>query len=86
MLQTERYVIHMDHSLARELADKVAACILRSGHSKASVAVGAGIPYTTFTRKINGHTEFTLSELLRIAAVLGVPPSTFAPSVFMEVA
>jgi len=72
----------MDQSPAQELADKVAACILRAGRSKASVASDAGIPITTFTRKINGHTEFTFSELLRIADSLGVPPSTFTPSRF----
>lgn len=76
----------MDHSPAQELADKVAACILRSGRTKASVATAAGIPHTTFNRKINGYTEFTFGELLRIAAALDVPPATFTPSSFLEVA
>lgn len=72
----------MDHSLARELADKVAASILRSGRSKSSVALEAGIALTTFNRKINGHVEFSFGDLLRIAAVLRVPPSTFTPTSF----
>lgn len=72
----------MDHSPAQETADKVAATILRTGRSKASVAADAGIPQTTFGRKINGHVEFTFSELLRIANALGVSPSTFTPTAF----
>ncbi|MCI2959514.1 helix-turn-helix domain-containing protein [Agromyces atrinae] len=76
----------MDYTPAKELADKVAASILRSGRTKASVASAAGIPHTTFNRKIHGHTEFTISELLRIAEVLEIAPSALAPSAFLEVA
>lgn len=76
----------MDHSTSQEVADKVAAAILRSGRSKSSVAAGAGIAQTTFTRKINGHVEFTFGELLRIAADLGVSPSTLTPSAFLAAA
>ncbi|WP_341935302.1 helix-turn-helix transcriptional regulator [Microbacterium sp. LWO14-1.2] len=73
----------MDHSIAQELADKVAASILRAGRSKTSVAAAAGIPGTTFNRKINGHVEFTMGELVRIARVLEVAPSTLTPSAFL---
>ena len=76
----------MDHSVAKEIADKVAASILRAERSKASVASAAGIPQTTFTRKINGHTEFTFSELLKIAEVLAISPSAFAPATFQAAA
>ncbi|WP_264631490.1 helix-turn-helix domain-containing protein [Microbacterium hydrothermale] len=76
----------MAHSPAQEMADKVAATILRSGRTKASVASAAGIPHTTFTRKINGHTEFTVGEILRLAEVLDVPPSTLTPSALLAVA
>ena len=72
----------MDHITAREIADKVAANILRAERSKASVALAVGIPATTFNRKINGHVEFTFSELLRIAEELDVNPSELIPSVF----
>lgn len=75
-------VIRMDHTTAQEVADKVAAAILRAGASKSSVASSAGIPSTTFGRKINGHVEFTFGELLRIAEALGVSPSTLTPSAF----
>ena len=82
MIRTGAYVIHMDHTTAKEVADKVAASILRSGRSKASVATQAGIPATTFGRKINGHVEFTLSELMRIAETLEVAPSALIPAAF----
>ncbi|WAC68868.1 helix-turn-helix domain-containing protein [Microbacterium sp. SL75] len=72
----------MDHSLAKLTADKVAASILRAGRSKASVASAAGIPTSTFGRKIDGHVEFTLGELLRIARAVGVSPSEYVPAEF----
>ena len=76
----------MDQTPAQDIADKVAAAILRSGRSKASVARDAGIPNTTFGRKLDGHVEFTFSELLRLAEVLGVAPSSLVPSEFRALA
>lgn len=73
----------MDHNTPQEIADKVAAGILRANRSKASVAIAVGIPGTTFGRKINGHVEFTFAELLRIAEELGVDPSSLIPSAFV---
>lgn len=73
----------MDHITAQEIADKVAAGILRAGRSKSSVALAVGIPATTFGRKINGHVEFTFAELLRIAEELAVEPSTLIPVAFV---
>lgn len=69
-------------NVAKEVADRVAGCILRSGRSKASVARAVGIPMTTFNRKLDGHTEFTFSDLARIALELGVRPSSFTPELF----
>ena len=73
----------MDNTPAIEVADKVAATILRAGRSKASVAAAVGIPATTFGRKINGHVEFTFGELLKVADALEVAPSAFTPSAFV---
>lgn len=73
----------MNHSIAQELADKVAASILRADRSRRSVAAAAGIPATTFKRKIDGHVEFTMGELIRIARVLDVSPSTLVPPAFL---
>ena len=72
----------MDHFITQEVAGKVAAAILESGISKRSVSEAAGIPATTFGRKIKGHVEFTFSELIRIAEVIGVKPSEFTPTAF----
>lgn len=44
--------------------------ILKRGTSKNAVARKAGIPATTFDRKINGKTGFTLNELGDVAAAL----------------
>lgn len=76
----------MDYSLAQEIADKVAAAILRSGRSQTSVAAAAGIPLTTFNRKLNGHTEFGIGELIRIARALGINPSELMPAALLAAA
>jgi len=62
-----------------EVADKVAAAILRSGKSKSHVANASGIPLTTFIRKINGHSDFSLSEINSIAQVLGISCAHLIP-------
>lgn len=80
----DRYIIHMDHLITQAVADKVAAEILKSGRSKSSVAVSVGIPATTFNRKIHGHVEFTVSEILRIAEELNVAPSRLVPALFTK--
>ncbi|MGG7507981.1 helix-turn-helix domain-containing protein [Plantibacter sp. YIM 135249] len=71
-------------SITNEVADKVAATITRSGKSKLSVAEQAGIPTTTFNRKINGHGDFSLRELDLVAKALGVDPATFLPLAFRQ--
>lgn len=73
----------MDHSQIKMTADKVAASILRAGRSRASIASAAGIPYSTFCRKLDGHTEFTIGELIRVAHAVGVLPSEYAPDEFL---
>ena len=71
---------------SREVAEWVATAVQRSiedqGRSKKSVADETGIPHPTFYRKVAGHGEFRLSELLAIADTLGVPPQTFVPPAF----
>ena len=46
--------------------------IVRNNTSKNAVARAAGIPLTTFSRKINGHGDFTLRELGQVATALEV--------------
>lgn len=62
------------------VASEVLANVTQSGKSKRSVAMQAGIPYTTFTRKLDGHGDFTIRELASIAAALGVSLKNVIPT------
>lgn len=70
----------METNTTAEIALKVAAAIGRSAHSQRAVAKEAGIPSTTFTRKIGGHTDFTIIELISVARILGLALEDFLPS------
>lgn len=78
------YGLHMDGNkptTARDAAANVMTAttrnilieIVRSDTSKNLIARKAGIPLTTFSRKINGHADFTIRELGSVAEALGVP-------------
>lgn len=58
--------------VSQQVADRVAAEILRRGLYKTDVAKAAQIAQSTFSQKVNGHTEFTIAELVRVAAALGI--------------
>lgn len=53
--------------------------IKRRKTSKNAVARAAGIPGTTFDRKINGKNDFTLSELGAVAEALGLTLADILP-------
>lgn len=53
--------------------------IAQSGSNKNKVARAAGIPLTTFSRKINGHGDFSLRELGSIANALGLTLDQILP-------
>ena len=53
--------------------------IKRRATTKNAVARKAGIPATTFDRKINGVNDFTLNELGAIAAALGITLADILP-------
>lgn len=53
--------------------------IVRKGSSKNAVAKASGIPLTTFSRKINGHGDFSLRELGDIASALGLVLADIIP-------
>lgn len=48
----------------------ILVAIAKSGSNKNKIARSAGIPLTTFSRKINGHGDFSLRELGNIAQAL----------------
>jgi predicted transcriptional regulator len=53
--------------------------IVRRSISKNAVARNAGIPLTTFSRKVNGHGDFTLRELGAIAAAIDMELGDILP-------
>lgn len=54
--------------------------IKRGGTTKNAVAKAAGIPATTFDRKINGVNDFTLAELGAVAEALGLTLADILPA------
>lgn len=56
--------------------------ILDAERSQQWVADKAGIPITTLRRKLQGHTDFRLSEVANIARALNVNPSDLLPESF----
>lgn len=76
------FYIRMDSNTATEIGEKVDAAISQAGRTKASVAEEIGMPWVTFSRKIRGHSEFSASDMIRIAQVLGVEADIFLPKPF----
>lgn len=72
-------------SYSEEVARNIAASITRKNRSKKSVAEMAGIPLTTFNRKINGHGDFGVTEIAAIADALDVHPGSLLPAQFAGV-
>ncbi|MHC6592393.1 helix-turn-helix domain-containing protein [Arthrobacter sp. C152] len=54
--------------------------ILSKGTSKNATATKAGIPISTFNRKINNTGDFTLSELGKIAEALDLQLADILPA------
>lgn len=57
----------------------ILVAIARSGSNKNKIAKAAGVPLTTFSRKINGHGDFSLRELGNIADALGLTLDQILP-------
>jgi hypothetical protein len=79
-------MVTSSNAITVEVADKVAAAILRSGKPKSHIANASGIPLTTFMRKINGHTDFSLSEIDSVARSLGISCAILIPECMTELA
>lgn len=65
-------------------ADAVRIAIERSGRTKRFVSDETGIAYPTLNRKVAGHSEFSLTELLAIADALHISPVAFVPPAFQS--
>lgn len=57
-------------NLARTVSQRVSASYKASGLSLNGLATASGIARTTLRRKLDGHAEFTASELLILQRVL----------------
>lgn len=66
-------------TITEHVATRVAAEITRRGRYKTDVARQAHIAPATFSRKVNGQTDFTIPELARVGAALGCDWTTFLP-------
>src|SRR5699024_5104130 len=58
--------------IRQTIADRVAAALTPQGRYLTDVAAAADISQPTFSRKINGHTDFTIPELVRVADARGL--------------
>lgn len=52
--------------------------IRESGKSQKALAAESGISQWQLCRKLNGETDFTLGEINRIGAALGLSPEAFS--------
>lgn len=64
-------VADMD-TLDHDTAEAVKLAIRRQGFTERAVQLKANIPPTTWRRRLKGKRSFHVSELIRIAAVIGV--------------
>lgn len=70
-------VTHMENTpydYSAKVAEKIGEAIQSSGRSILSVSTETGISHSTLTRRVNskGASPFTVTELDRIAAALGL--------------
>ena len=68
------------------VAGRINAAMRTADRSIKGTAEAAGIPLTTYRRKLAGHTDFTVAELGKIADALNVAPSTLLPAAFASAA
>lgn len=53
------------------LTTAIRECVADHGLTQAAAARALGIGRQTFSRKLNGHGDFSVSELTRLAEILG---------------
>ena len=60
--------------------------ISRHGYTRNQISQLAGIPYTTLTRKLEGHADFTIRELGKIAKTLDLTIGEIIPTEILDAA
>lgn len=68
------------------LGSSITETITRHGITRHALSQQAGIPYTTLTRKLEGHADFTIRELGNIAATLGITLGELIPTEILDAA
>lgn len=63
-------------------SELINSAIKTAERTKKFTAEKAGIPVSTFLRKLNGYTDFTVGEVARIARALDVPAGSLLPAEF----
>lgn len=66
-------------SVIRGVNTNILVGIVRNNTSKNATAAKAGIPISTFSRKLNGHGDFSLRELGMIADALDLTLEDLLP-------
>lgn len=74
------FSVHMETKTTAELIEEAR---LDAERSIKWTAEKSGIALTTFKRKLNGGTDFTVSETYRVAKALGVEAFTLLPTGFL---
>jgi transcriptional regulator with XRE-family HTH domain len=70
----------MNHMTVQAIAAEARATIARQNVPQARVAEALGLTRSQFSRRINGHIEFSASEIATMADFLGVPVGEFFPA------
>lgn len=64
------------HAVTLDLAGEIRAHLGRQGHSQRWLSAQTGIGVPGLSKRLHGKTPFTVDELLRVAAALGVTIAT----------
>lgn len=67
------------HATEAEIAQKIEQQLAAKGIPRTDIHAAAGISRPTFNAKMAGGRSFTVNELIRIAAKLGVPVYEILP-------
>lgn len=62
------------NQVSAAIQKNVAAYCSGGAHTRAELAESIDMPYSTFMTKLNGPSEFSFSEGLRLATAMGVTP------------
>lgn len=67
----------MNHMTAQTIAAEVRATIARANVPQARIAEALGLTRTQLSRRVNGHVEFSATEISKLADFLEVDPAVF---------